>query len=146
MAFNFKAAEAQVAKSIDNKCLALMLLGQSGAGKSYTIGTFGVRTLLLFGTGESHGPQSAKTAGADNVVPVCWDKDDEGNALSPDQAYKRLLEALGDSEGIKAAGFKAIALDGATELEQMIRKTLKWKQLCETDKGCLLYTSPSPRD
>jgi hypothetical protein len=135
MAFNFKAAEAQVAKSIDNKSLALMLLGQSGSGKSYVLGTFGVPTLYLFGTGESHGPQSARTVGGANVLPVCWDQDDEGKALTHDLAYRRLLDALGDVDGIKEAGFGAVAIDGATELEQMIRKTKKWEQLCQTDKG-----------
>lgn len=135
MAFNFKAANAQVVKSLDSKALALMLLGQSGAGKSYTIGTFGVKTLFLFGSGESHGPVSARTKGQDNVFPIAWDRDDSGAALNPDQSYKRLLDILSDAEGIKAMEFGAIAIDGATELEQLIRATKKWEQACLTDKG-----------
>ncbi len=135
MAFDFAKAEKQSLKDTSNTKLGLMILGQSGGGKSYAAGTFGVRTLFLYGSGESHGPSAAKKEGGANVVPVAWDFDDEGARLNPDKAYARLMEALSDVEGIKAAGFGAIMVDGATELEQMLRKTKKWEQLCLTDKG-----------
>jgi hypothetical protein len=135
MGFNFKAAEARAQKDLSNKGLALMLLGQSGGGKSFAFGTFGVKTLFLYGTGEDHGPTSARKTAAGDLIPVCWDFDDAGERLSPDKAYKRLLDALSDVDGIKAEGFGAVVVDGATELETLIRKTSKWEQACLTDKG-----------
>jgi hypothetical protein len=120
-------------ETISNK--ALILLAQSGGGKSFAFGTFGVKTLFLYGTGEDHGPASARKSAGENVVPVCWDFDDAGERLSPEKAYKRLLDALSDVDGIQAEGFGAVVVDGATELETLIRKTNKWEQLCLTDKG-----------
>jgi hypothetical protein len=135
MAFNFAAAEKQALKDTECRKLGLILLGQSGGGKSFAAGTFGVKTLYLYGSGESHGPTAARHSGGGNVVPVLWDYDDEGVKLAPDAAYKRLLDCLRDIESITAAGFKAVMVDGATELEALIRQTKRWEQLCLTDKG-----------
>ena len=135
MAFNFAAAEQSALKDMDCKKLGLMLLGQSGGGKSFAAGTFGVKTLYLYGSGESHGPAAARHAGGPNVIPVIWDHDDDGTRVNADKAYKRLLDCLRDVEGIRQAGFQAVMVDGATELEALIRQTKQWEQLCLTDKG-----------
>lgn len=134
MGFNFKAAQAQAAADLKNDKLGLLVLGASGAGKSSVIGTLGVKTLYLYTTGESHGVSAAATQGGENVVPVCLDYAD-GKGLTADAAYDRLMAVLSDVEGIKKEGFGAIALDGASELEVLIRGTSRWRVMCQTDKG-----------
>ncbi len=136
MAFNFGAAEKASLDELKNgNLLQLMLLGQSGSGKSRAIGTLGVKTLMLYGGGESHGPASAKKPGG-QIVAVSWDTDDDGTDIkTPDAKFKRLLDALTALPEIKAAGFGAVVVDGATELEVLIRSTNRFKDLCMTDKG-----------
>ena len=51
--------------------------------------------------------------------------------MDPDAAYQRTLSILAEIP----KGFKAVAIDGATELEFMIRGTKEFKNLCMTDKG-----------
>lgn len=134
MGFNFAKAQQEAANDVNNTSLGLMVLGQSGAGKSALAGTFAGKTLFLYTTGENHGLKSAKMFGGDNVSPVCINVEN-GTLLSADKAYERLLAALSDVEGIKAQGFEAVALDGVTELEILIRETTRWKLMCQTDKG-----------
>ncbi len=132
--FNFDKAIAEAKEGLKSNHVGAIVLGPSGSGKSSLLGTFGVKTLYLYGTGEDHGPKAARALGDANIVPVCIDQD-EGKTLAPDEVFKRLIDILSNREGIKKAGFGAIALDGATELESIIRSTTKWKQLCTTDKG-----------
>lgn len=131
MGFNFAKAKADAQADLQSNTLGAMVLGQSGAGKSSLAGTFGVKTLYLYTSGESHGAKAANSLGADNVVPVSVDFED-GKALSADKAYERLLSIL-DSAG--SEDFKAVVVDGATEIEILIRNTAKWKVMCQTDKG-----------
>ncbi len=135
MGFNFSNAIAEAAKEAAGpKSLGLMILGASGAGKSSLAGTFGVKTLYLSTNGEVHGSAAAKGLGGANVVPVSIDFAD-GKPLNADKAYDRLLSILTDVKGIEDAGFKAVVVDSATELEIMIRETTRWKVMCQTDKG-----------
>ncbi len=134
MGFNFKQAQQQAAQDMNNNALGVMVLGQSGSGKSTLGGTFGVKTLYLYTTGESHGAKAAAAIGSDSIVPVSINSIGR-EVLSADKAYDRLLSILSDFDGIKSEGFKAIVLDGATELEILIRETSRWKTLCQTDKG-----------
>lgn len=129
MSFDFAGAVKDAQKDLTNSKVFLLLLGASGNGKSYALGTFGVKTLYLYTQGESHGPKSAKTQGAENIVPVCIDRDGE-KELTPDLAIKRLHTILDDAEGIKKAGFGAIALDGASELEAVFRDSERFKIAC----------------
>lgn len=132
--FDFKKAQAEAAKDLNNRALGLLVLGQSGAGKSTLAGTFGEKTLYLYTTGESHGAKAAATKGSNTVVPVCINSVG-GDLLSADKAYDRLLSVIGSVSEIKAEGFKAIVVDGATELETLIRETTRWKMMCQTEKG-----------
>lgn len=134
MAFDFAKAVAEAQTDIKNKSLFLMLLGSSGNGKSYAQGTFGVKTLYLYTQGESHGPKSAAAVGGENVVAICLDRE-TGKELTPDEALKRLHSILDDVDGLKKAGFKALAIDGASEIESLIRGTVKFKALTTTDSG-----------
>lgn len=134
MSFDFAKAHEDAKKDLTNKNLFLILLGSSGNGKSYTQGTFGVKTLYLYTQGESHGPKSAATTGVDNITPVCIDREGE-KELSADDAIARLFSILDDIEGIKKAKFKAISIDGASEIETLIRSTATFKKACLTDKG-----------
>jgi hypothetical protein len=134
VAFNFKKAQQEAAAEIKSVNLGLMVLGQSGAGKSTLAGTFGVKTLYLYTTGESHGAKAAATLGGDNVSAISINVEN-GAILSADKAYDRLLSILDSVAEIKAEGFGALVIDGATELEILIRETSRWKLLCQTDKG-----------
>ena len=134
MSFNFARAKQNAVKDLTNDKLGLLVLAQGGDGKSTLCGTFGVPTLLLYWQGESHGVLSAKSMGG-TVDAIRLDLDDEGVKLTPDLSYDRLLAILGESEGIKAAGYQAVVIDSLSELESVIRSTQKFKVACQTDKG-----------
>ena len=125
-------------KKLENKNVSLILLGPSGAGKSRACGSFGVKTLYLHTSGESHGPASASSGGSE-VLPVCLDRDGD-KVLSADEAYARLLEILSSGPELKKLGIGAIAIDSATEVEAMIQATSAWKQrLASEYKGVKSY-------
>ncbi len=134
MAFDFKKAIQDAQQDLSNDKLFLLLLGSSGNGKSYAQGTFGVPTLYLYTQGENHGPKSASTVGAGNIIPVCLDREGD-KELTADEAIKRLHSILDDAEEIKAAGIGAVSVDGATELEALIRGTTKYKVMTTTESG-----------
>lgn len=145
MSFDFSSAVAEAKKDIESDALFLLLLGQPGGGKSYAQGTFGVKTLYLYTGAECHGPKSATKSAlrkgqTDVIVPVRIDADNS----TPDQAYKRLLTILTDIEGIKKLGIKAITLDGATEIEAIIRGTTDYKNIVQNQyKGVESYAGPA---
>jgi hypothetical protein len=134
MGFDFAKAIAEGEKEALTTSLEAIILGQSGAGKSHIIGTLGVKTLYLYTSGETHGVKAAKKEGTKNVCPIAIDYVD-GVQLTPDDAYNRVLSLLDDVDGIRKGGFGAIAVDGATELEALIRSTTKWQTLCKSAKG-----------
>lgn len=144
MPFDFKAAIAASQKDLDNRCLNLLLLGSSGNGKSYAQGTFGVKTLYLYTSKEDHGPASASSASPEgNVQAVRLDVDETGKQLNADETYKRLLTILTDVEGIKQAGFGAISIDSATEIEEVIKSTTDYNRMLEAKyKGVESYAGP----
>ena len=135
MGFDFakaiKASEARGKKAV----VEAVILGCSGSGKSAAAGSFGVKTLYLRTNGEKHGPVSAQTYGKSDIVDINIERDDSGTDLSADSSLARVIEILGDVSGIQSAGFKAVVLDGATELEAIIRKTSAYKKMCLTNKG-----------
>lgn len=131
--FNFDEAIAESQAEVRNDKLCAAILGSSGGGKSSILGTFGVKTLYLYGSGEDHGVAAAQSLGGE-VVGICWDKQN-GQDLKPDAAFNRLVTILKDVEGIKSRGFGAVTIDGATELEVLIQKTERWANACLTDKG-----------
>lgn len=139
MSFDFDKAATYSANRLKQSrkegLLSVGVLGCQGAGKSYLTGTFGVKTLFIHGNVEEHGVESSTAPEGSQVVPMCYEKDDEGNPLGPDQALKRLYDILGSEEKLVKNGFKAIVLDSATELEALFRQTTKWKNACLTDKG-----------
>lgn len=134
MTFDFAKAQQEAKKDLDNNKLFLLLLGPSSGGKSFIQGTYGLKTLYLYTGGESHGPKAAATRGLDNIVPIRLDVED-GKDLSADAAMVRLHAILDDTAGIKKAGFKAVVLDGASELEAIVRNTTKFKAMTTTDAG-----------
>jgi hypothetical protein len=142
MSFNFDKAIEEASSQVNEETIGAIVLGQSGAGKSFIMGTLPGKVLYLYTGGEAHGVKSAKVQGK-HVTPVRIDYDKSAPAdqrnevgnLKPDAAYKRLLAILSDVEGIKAQGFNSIALDGATEIEQIITSTEQWKNACLSDKG-----------
>jgi hypothetical protein len=126
MGFDFSKAKKDAAADLVSDKLFLILLGSSGNGKSYAQGTFEGKTLYLYTQGESHGPKSASIAGSSNIIPVCIDRDGD-DVLSADDALKRLFEIIEDVDGIKSLGAKAVSIDGATEIEALIRNTNRFK-------------------
>lgn len=117
--------------------LFLVVLGPSGAGKSHFLGTYPGRTLLLYGSGESHGPASASNSNSD-LLAIAWDrsKDAEGRVidLAPDKMLKRIKDVL-DPATLKAAGVKCVALDSLTALMTDLKNTEVFKQRCTGANG-----------
>lgn len=132
--FDFQAAVAETLKEADSPLLGAILLGSSGAGKSRVAGSFGVKTLYVYGSGEDHGYQSAKAHPGADVIPMCFDRA-KGENLSADAAYNRLLAILRAEDQIKASGCKAIVVDSLNELENVIRNTTEFKVACTTKTG-----------
>jgi hypothetical protein len=125
-------------EKLKNKNVSLILLGPSGSGKSRACGTFGVKTLFIHTSGESHGPASAASGGSE-ILPICLDRDGD-KVLSADDSYARLLEVLSSGPELKKLGIGAIAIDGATELESIIQNTTAWKtRLAAEYKGVKSY-------
>jgi hypothetical protein len=113
--------------------LFLIVLGQSGAGKSHVVGTAPGKILYLYLDSERHGVASASKNGA-NVIGICLDRDKQGNARKADEAYKYGLACL-DPEALKKAGVTSVVIDGLTELEKLIRLTSEFDSACETKTG-----------
>lgn len=134
MAFSFAKAAANARKDLDNRKVGAIILAPSGGGKSTLAGTFGVKTLFIFGGAESHGPVAASVHGGD-IVAVRFDQDDNGKNLDADDAYARLLSILDAEDEIKAAGFGAIVVDSLTEVEIVVRATTKFKAECLGSNG-----------
>lgn len=138
---NLKAAAAVAAKDLNNIRLGAVILGPPSAGKSGCLGTFGVKTLYAYFGAETHGLISSTMHGSGDLEPYPLSFDDTGKSLNADQTYKRLLDLLADKETLKAEGIQAIALDGLTELEQVIMETSAWKSRVETEKkGVTAYS------
>lgn len=136
MTFDLAKATQESSKMLNNKALEAIILGPSGGGKSFLLGTAKEKTLHLYFMGENHGIKSSARAAQDTkteVTSVCVDYAD-GVQLSPDATYTRLLEILA-SKSLIEAGIKVIAVDGLSELETIIRSTLIWKKKCLTEKG-----------
>lgn len=132
--FDFNKAVQDAQEELSVRELFALLLGPSGGGKSSLLGTFGEKTLLLYTTGEDHGPKAAAAIGRDNVVPLCIDYYD-GGILTPDESLDLLTEVLDNHDWLKEMGFRAIGIDGATQLELLFRGTARWKKMCETKNG-----------
>jgi len=132
--FDFKRAKAEAQKAMRSPLLQLVILGSQGAGKSYTIGTLGVKTLYLYGTREDHGPKTANVKGAGNIDPVCFDAVD-GKQLTADQSLAALESILNDVEYIKSEGYKAIAVDGLAVLESIVKECTIFREKCKTTSG-----------
>lgn len=132
--FDFKKAVAAAEVTMKNPKLEAIILGPQGAGKSYTIGTMGCKTLHLYGTRESHGPKTARVEGGADIVPMCFTEYD-GVSLDSDGSMEYLKAILTDHAYLKAEGFGAIALDGMAVLEEMIKGTTEWSEKCKTAKG-----------
>ncbi len=132
--FDFKKAIAASEKTMKNPLLEAIVLGPQGSGKSYSIGTLGVRTLHLYGTRESHGPKTSRVEGGAHIIPLCF-TEYEGRSLSSDESLEFLGSVLTNYSWIKEAGIEAIALDGMAVLEEMIKGTVEWADKCKTAKG-----------
>lgn len=129
MPIDWKALKSQ--KTTTSPFFAI-ILGPSGAGKSTLIGSLNKPTLYLYTSVENHGVVAAQALNK-NVIPICIDRDDTGDLIDADTTFKRILSILVDPE-IKNQ-VSAIALDGATELDQIVRKTRSFKLYCQTEKG-----------
>ena len=128
-----EAKAAEVADKSGNS-LFLCLLGVSGAGKSHCVGTLGVKTLHLYFQAEKHGVKAAKKEGGDNVVPYCLDFAN-GKELDADEVLTRLRKIMSTPEELLENGFKAIFLDGLSELDVVIGNSKELKKKCLTKGG-----------
>lgn len=143
MSFDYAAAIAHGIKQSENKALGLLLIGPSGAGKSGTCGTLGVKTLYLYSSGEEHGSVAASTFGKD-ILPVQYDiEGGVGKPLTPEATYKQLIDIISDVEQLKKLGIKAIVVESANCLEEIIQATPAWNQAVKTQyKNVVSYAGP----
>lgn len=134
MAFDFAAAIAAAAKDAKSTSLEALIMGPSGAGKSTLCGTLGIPTLYLYCSGENHGVKSVKTFGGKDITPIRIDHgcDSDDQTEMADSALSNLDEILTNKDLVRK--YKAIVIDGATELEYLIRKSSVWKTACLTKK------------
>lgn len=135
MTFDFDAALKDGQQDLEAQYLSAIVLGMSGSGKSRLLGTLGVKTLYLYYGGEDHGPKSARVADGSNIAPICLDVYDADGKLDPDATFARTIETLNNTAKIKQHGFGAVVLDGATELEAVIRACKSWRKACLSTKG-----------
>lgn len=119
-------------QKIENTPFFAIILGPSGSGKSTLIGTLNVPTLFLYTSAEFHGPKNAAAVNK-NIIPMCVDQDSKGNPLTADETYQNIMDILSNDTIVK--NVSAVALDSATELDQIIRKTKTFSKACLTDKG-----------
>jgi hypothetical protein len=131
--FNFDQAIKEAAQ-LQNPYLSAIILGCSGAGKSSLLGTAGVKTLYLYTSGEDHGVKAAQASDGAEIVPLCLDFAD-GKRLNADETYGRLLAVIAEHDQLKAAKIQMVAVDGASEIEAIIRQTKQWKDACQTTQG-----------
>lgn len=135
MIINLTKAIARGQAGLKKTPLQAIVLGSSGAGKSSLLGTFGVKTLYLHGTGEDHGPRAASALGGELVLPVCIDQDESGKELNADSVFNAIKEICRDESFIKSNNIEAIVLDGFAVLEHLAKKTASWKVKCQTSAG-----------
>lgn len=138
--FDFSKARKSAQKALKNPLLELVVLGSQGAGKSFCIGTLGVKTLYIYGVRESHGPKTAAVEGRTNIDPICidygtWPGESVDRPFTPDESLEFLRALLSDHEYLKSEKYKAIAVDGLAVLEAMVKGTQEWKEKCRTTAG-----------
>ena len=140
--FNFAKAIEATAKEVNSNALGALVMGGSGGGKSFLTGTLGVKTLYLYALGEDHGPKAAKVTGGENIVPLCFNYDENGDLLADadgnpryDRIYQNICNILTQGVALDGEGFKAVVVDGVPELEAIIRGTDQWADACKTSKG-----------
>ncbi len=138
--FNYARAKEQARAAMSNPKLQLIVLGHSGSGKSFCIGTMNVKTLYLYGMKESHGPKSASTRGSANIEPMCidygiWGDETVAREWTSDESYQFLEGLLKDHKYLKSEGYEAIALDGLSVLESIIKDTTLWATKCKSANG-----------
>lgn len=140
MKFDYKKAKEQAAAAMKNPLLEAIILGPQGAGKSYALGTFGCKTLHLYGTRESHGPQAASVKGSKNLIPLCidfgtWPGEEKERVFTADESMQMIESVLRDYEWLKSEKFGAVVFDGMAVLEQIVKETTEWKEKCKTSQG-----------
>lgn len=110
-----------------------IIFGASGAGKSTTLGTSGLSTLLLHGPTENHAGTNARLFGRDKILSLEYTVRNDKGAVDADASFKNLLAILRDEEITKQV--EAVALDSWTELQTIIGETREFREACLTDKG-----------
>lgn len=138
--FDFKKAKEQARKAMKNPLLEAIILGPQGAGKSFLIGTLGVKTLYLYGTRESHGPKAANVKGDKLIEPMAidygiWPGEETARQWDADESWQFLTTVLSDLEYLKTEKFAAIAVDGFKVIEDIVKGTTEWKEKCKSAKG-----------
>ena len=127
--------KALKAKKTEVKPMMALVLGASGSGKSSSMGTIGLPTLILQGKVESHSTTAAKATSKDKslVTGLDYTITRPDGSLDSQASYKNLLEILRDAT--IADNFGAVVIDGASELQTVFKDTAKFRELCLSDKG-----------
>jgi hypothetical protein len=132
--FDFSKALSEAQNDERNTTLMGLVLSPSGGGKSSLAGTFEGSVLFIHTEAEGHGIDSAKAMARKThkavIIPACISETD-GKKLSGDESYNKLLYILSNIPDT----ISAVVLDSMTEIEEVIRRSGKFKTLCINDKG-----------
>lgn len=128
MSIDYKAEIKKAKAKLNPSRVEAIVLGASGAGKSALAGTFPGKILYLYGSAETHGPQSATTYGGGSLDPICVDEN-----RKPDETFAFMKAILGDTAFLKE--YDAIVLDSATVFEAILRQTTQFKTNCLSAQG-----------
>lgn len=107
--------------------LFCLIAGVRGAGKSTTIGTLNLPTLLIASSLESHAIEAAQLFGAQNITSTLYDVDDKNKQLRADAALANLHEILDfliNSEDL-LNNIKVVALDSISAIDKTLLETTR---------------------
>lgn len=129
---DFAALKAASKKKQKAEGQSFVVLGPSGSGKSSLMGSFGVPTLILYTSDESHSTQSSSIHNGD-VTNVCIDRDDDEESLNADQTLNKLFSILSDD--CISDHFGAVCIDSLSSIDLIIKRSQYFDEFCKGGNG-----------
>lgn len=119
-------------KKDKNPALFACVLGAQGGGKSGTLGTFGLPTLIIRTPLECHGVQNAISV-AESLYgdKAKVDEYEISPTLSGDEQFKSIIAILDELIKLPETPYKVVCLDSITDIQlNVVRKADSWMTMC----------------